>query len=379
MKVLVAGDYCPRDRVARKIRSGDTADMLASVKDTIAAVDYAIVNFECAVVEGNANPIDKCGPNLKCQPEAVNVLKDAGFHCHTLANNHFRDFGDEGVLTSLGYFKENGLEYVGGGENITAAEAVLYKKFDDGILAIINVCENEFSIASTKRAGSAPLDTVKVYHRIVEAREQADYVLVIVHGGHEHFQLPSPRMQELYRFFVEVGADAVINHHQHCYSGYEYYKGKPIVYGLGNFLFDHPKQRKSIWNEGYMAIIDFAEASVGLELVPYMQCDEDAKVRIMNESEKKKFHENIDRLNSIIANASKLEHEMNLFIEERKRAVFGVFTPYMNEYVRAAASRHWLPYALPRNKVLAMINYIACESQRDVTLGFFENYTGVEI
>ena len=72
-------------------------------------------------------------------------------------------------------------------------------------------------------------------------------------------------------------------------------------------------------------------------------------------------------------------NEMNLFIEERKRAVFGVFTPYMNEYVRAAASRHWLPYALPRNKVLAMINYIACESQRDVTLGFFENYTGVEI
>lgn len=42
-------------------------------------------------------------------------------------------------------------------------------------------------------------------------------------------------MQEIYRFFVDIGADAVINHHQHCYSGYEVYKEKPIFYGLGNF------------------------------------------------------------------------------------------------------------------------------------------------
>ena len=42
-------------------------------------------------------------------------------------------------------------------------------------------------------------------------------------------------MKETYRFFVDCGADAVINHHQHCYSGYEYYKDKFICYGLGNF------------------------------------------------------------------------------------------------------------------------------------------------
>ena len=379
MRILVAGDYCPRDRVARKIQSGDTADMLASIKETIAAVDYAIVNFECAIVEGSAKPIDKCGPNLKCQPEAVNVLKDAGFHCLTLANNHFRDFGDEGVLTSLRYFKVNDLDYVGGGEDIAAAESVLYKKIDDEVLAIINVCENEFSIASTKRAGSAPLDTVKVYHRIVEARKQADYVLVIVHGGHEHFQLPSPRMKELYRFFVEVGADAVVNHHQHCYSGYEDFMGKPIVYGLGNFLFDHPQKRSGIWNEGYLAVIEFSAKGVSFNPVPYNQSDDEAVVRLMDGNEKIQFNQTISRLNSIIIDSEKLNQEMRAFLANKHRSVLGVFTPYMNEYVRAAASRHWLPYCLPKRKVLSMFNYISCEAQRDVTLGFLEDYSGIKL
>ena len=252
MKILIAGDYCPQERVSKLIGEGRDISILNEIKPYLEDSDYSIVNFECAVADETYTPIPKFGPNLKCSPHAVKALKDVGFDCVTLANNHFRDFGDEGVLSSLNCFKENDLDYVGGGEDLVAAETILYKQFTDGTLAIINVCENEFSIASSSRAGSAPIDTVKVYHRILEARKTADYVLVIVHGGHEHYQLPSPRMKELYRFFIEVGADAVVNHHQHCYSGYEYYCEKPIIYGSGNFLFDHPKRRNSTWNEGYL-------------------------------------------------------------------------------------------------------------------------------
>lgn len=68
---------------------------------------------------------------------------------------------------------------------------------------------------------------------------------------------------------------------------------------------------------------------------------------------------------------------MRAFLANKHRSVLGVFTPYMNEYVRAAASRHWLPYCLPKSKVLSMFNYISCEAQRDVTLGFLEDYTGI--
>lgn len=52
-----------------------------------------------------------------------------------------------------------------------------------------------------------------------------------MHGGHEHYQLPSLRMQETYRFFIDAGADVVVNHHQHCFSGYEIYNNKYIFMG----------------------------------------------------------------------------------------------------------------------------------------------------
>ena len=350
MKVLVAGDYCPRDRVSRKIQSSDTADLFASVKETIAAADYAIVNFECAVVDGKAKPITKCGPNLKCQPEAVKVLKDGGFDCVTVANNHFRDFGDEGVLASLRYFKANNLDYVGGGKDIAEAETVLYKKFDDGVLAVINVCENEFSIASESRGGSAPLDVIDVCHRIKEAKEKARNVIVIVHGGHEHWQYPSPRMKKWYRFFVESGADVVVNHHQHCYSGYEVYQGKPIFYGLGNFCFDHPKKRRGIWNEGYMVILDFTETGTGYELIPYRQCDETPAVELMDGPAKQSFEQMVKAISK----------------DHKSKTIITSFTPYNSEYVRAAAGRRWIPYLIPRNKMAEMMDFISCEAHRDV-------------
>lgn len=79
---------------------------------------------------------------------------------------------------------------------------------------------------------------------------------MIVHGGVEHHQYPTKRMVQTYRFFVDAGADAVINHHQHCPCGYEIYNGKPIYYGLGNFCFDWDGKRDSMWNVGYMVALN---------------------------------------------------------------------------------------------------------------------------
>ena len=68
-------------------------------------------------------------------------------------------------------------------------------------LAVINICENEWTIATKTSGGSAPLNLITNIHKIAEAKKNSDYVLVIVHGGTEHYQLPSPRMKETYRFF----------------------------------------------------------------------------------------------------------------------------------------------------------------------------------
>ncbi len=153
MKILVAGDFSPRDRVSTLIEQGQSVDILTEIKQPISEVDYAIVNFETTVVEGEAAPIVKYGPCLKCKPQAVSLLKEIGFNCVTLANNHFRDYGNEGVRNSLKYITANSLDYVGGGENIEEAQKILFKKFEDGTIAIINACEHEFSIANSGWGG----------------------------------------------------------------------------------------------------------------------------------------------------------------------------------------------------------------------------------
>lgn len=171
----------------------------------------------------------------------------------------------------------------------------------------MNCCEHEFSIATDTTAGANPLNPIQQYYNIQEARTKADYVLVIVHGGHEHYALPSPRMKETYRFFIDAGADAIINHHQHCYSGYEIYHGKPIFYGLGNLLFDHKSERHGPWNEGFMVSLRLDKQTLPqFELYPYTQCNERPSVIPMNEAERKIFAERIDKLNQIISNEDQL-------------------------------------------------------------------------
>ena len=254
MKILIAGDFCQGYRVDALVKERRYGKLFDEVKPIIESADYSIVNFEFPVVldKDAARPIPKCGPNLEGTIESIEAIKYAGFKCCTLANNHILDQGEQCCLDTKNELEKAGVDTVGVGSNLSEAGEIFYKEIDGETLAIINCCEHEFSIATETSAGANPLNPVRQYYAIQEAKKKADYVLVIVHGGHEHYQLPSPRMKETYRFFVDAGADAVVNHHQHCYSGYDVYYDKPIFYGLGNFCFDEPQMRHCGWNEGYM-------------------------------------------------------------------------------------------------------------------------------
>ena len=367
MKVLVAGDYCPRERIAHMLEHNDYS-FFDEVKEIISQADYSIVNFECPIVDGNVEPIKKIGPTLRTTSISVDAIRYAGFDCVTLANNHFRDFGDVGCITTLNELKKQKFDFVGGGENIEEAQQILYKKIFDNRLAIVNFCENEFSIATENSSGAAPLDTVDNYFQITEARRNADYVLVIVHGGHELYQLPSPRMKKLYRYFIELGADAVVNHHQHCYSGYEYYNEKPILYGLGNFCFDKNGKSSEIWNEGYFVTIEFDNSSPQISIYPYKQCESQPNVRILKETELLNFYNKLSELNEIISNDNLLNDSFLKWVENRRRNVLEIFSSYHNRYLNAAANRGWIPRPMSLQEVGSMLNYVACESHRDIVI-----------
>ncbi len=360
MKVLVAGDFCPQNRVAAAFQEGKYSTVLGVVKSLTNSSDYSIVNLECPVCYGEEKPIQKCGPNLCCTEDGIKALKWAGFDIVTLANNHFLDYGDTAVKNTLAICEREGIDTVGGGTNLKMASRVLEKTLCDKKLTIINCCEHEFSIATEKSSGSNPLNPVRQYYDIKKAKLYSDYIIVVVHGGNEYYRLPSPRMQEVYRFFIDAGADAVINHHQHCYSGFEIYNEKPIFYGLGNFCFDKKGCQRDSWYEGMLVQLIFEEENVSYKIIPYFQCDKEASINLMADRDLQIFYNRIDEINKIIKSDSRILEEYNKYLDSQNLKY--LFEPYNNKYLLSLYKRHFLPSFLSEKKKTKLLAYLQCES-----------------
>lgn len=363
MKVIIAGDFAPRARLAKHVESRRFSEIFPkNLVNVIKSADYSIVNFESAIIDSTFKPIKKCGPNLSCTPDAADAVAYAGFKAVSMANNHILDFGVEGLKKSIECCKKAGLDIVGVGDNLTNAEKTLYIKHEGKKLAIINCCEHEFSIATDNFAGANPLNPVRQYYCIQEARKNADYVLVIVHGGHEHYNLPSPRMQETYRFFIDAGADAVVNHHQHCYSGYELYNGKPIFYGIGNFCFDYIGIPSKQWTEGYLVEIDF-NSQISFRIHPYTQFGIDNENVSLQRFDS--YNEDLYRLNNIIKDPQLVKDSANKYYDESMKSISYFLEPMGNRYLRALQTRGWLPRLVDSRSLPRIANVVNCESHRD--------------
>jgi poly-gamma-glutamate synthesis protein (capsule biosynthesis protein) len=364
INILIAGDFCPRHRIEKLINEGKYESVFGKITPIISKMDYSVVNLEAPIVIKDAKPIKKSGPNLKCSLNSLDAIKYAGFDMVTLANNHILDYGEEGMQSTLSSLMKNKIDYVGGGKNIKEASVVFYKEVKNKKFAFVNFCENEFSIATEKTAGANPLNIISNYHQIQEAKQNADYVIVIVHGGHEYYQLPSPRMKTTYRFFIDNGASVVINHHQHCISGYERYKNGLIFYGIGNFCFDWENHRNGIWNEGYMVNLNFNEDKCIFELLPYIQCNNTPDIEIMKD--KTIFNNSIEKLNAIIASDDLLQESFEEFCIKASKNIKLVFEPYSNRYLMALYNRRLLPSFITKKKKIILLNLVRCESHYDI-------------
>lgn len=363
MKILIAGDFAPRARLAKQIENKRYSEVFSEeIRDIIKSADFSFVNFESPVVEDGYKPIPKCGPNLHCTPEAAEAVKYAGFTGVTMANNHILDFGAEGLHKSVECCKALGLDTIGVGDNLYDAKKILYLEKKGKTLAIINCCEHEFSIATETDTGANPLNPVHQFYVIKEAKKNADYVVVIVHGGHEHYQLPSPRMQETYRFFIDAGADAVVNHHQHCFSGYEIFKSKPIFYGLGNFCFDiEPIKDNTTWNFGYMVELNL-EDSIEFKLYPYNQYGKKATIEFVELSS---FENQLKNLNLIISDTILLNKKIKEYFATCADFERFILEPYSGRIQTKLFDLGILPSLISNNKELMILNHILCEAHRD--------------
>lgn len=288
MKILIAGDFCPREYMTSEILVEENIQKTArDIATLTASHDISAVNVETVYSDYDI-PIPKSGPNIKSSMVSMEFLKAMNFTVAACANNHIGDYGEQGVLDTLAHLKELGLLTMGAGANVEEASATCYVERDGMKVAFINCCEHEFGTAKKNRAGSAALDFYDTGTQIKKAKQKADAVIVYIHGGNETNPLPRPGMKKLCRHFAECGASAVIVAHAHCPQGIEVHQGVPIAYGLGNFYF-YVDKPTGMWDKGYMVSLELDNAGkASMELLPYEQ-HHSTGVRMLEGEEKERL------------------------------------------------------------------------------------------
>lgn len=369
-KIIVAGDVAVSFKKDNEVAQNMVDQRLSKI---IRCSAYSIVNFEAPVRTKYSKAIHKTGPNLSQSAEVVDALKDVGFSCFTLANNHFRDYGHDAIENTLTLLKTKDIDYMGGGGNLSEASKILYKRLNGINVAFINVCEQEWSIATDQRAGSNPVQSLTQYYQIQEAKQCSDFVILIHHGGVEHYNLPSPELKQLHRFFIDAGADAVINHHQHCFSGFETYKGRPIFYGLGNFLFDSPGKRNDSWNYGYIVELTLNNESKGVsfEVYPYEQCND--KFGVYCRSDRQAFEQEINKLNAIISDDTLLSNRWFGYMSNYRSFYNPAISPYRSRILYKLFRMNLLPSFMSKFQLSYIYNVINCDSHRTRFIDFLEH------
>lgn len=368
-KIFIGGDFYASNRVSNLISSGRGESIFEDFKEIFDNCDYKIINLEAPVTNSN-RPLFKKGKNMKMDFNTLDFLKDSNFNLLTLANNHFYDFGQHGIKDTIKYCSKLQIETVGGGMNLLESQKIKYIQLRKIKIGIINFCEDEFSVATENHGGSNKKDIVENCKSVIEAKRNADHVIVISHGGHEHYQLPSPNMVNFFRFLIDCGASAVINHHQHCFSGYEIYKTFPIFYGLGNFCFDKGLHKLSSWHEGFSVLFDFKD-KINFEIIPHIQFRNKSKVEIL--SDKTYFNAKIKKLNSIIKDPNLLNTEYNKYKKQKSKTSLAIFQPYNNKYLIAAFKRGYIPDFNSKRFYAHLKLFISCDSHREILLHSLKN------
>ncbi|MBD3583455.1 CapA family protein [Flavobacterium selenitireducens] len=368
IKILISGDFCPINRNREFIDKRDFDSVFGGFSEISKAADLAITNLECPLTESDGR-IEKSGPCIKAQPNAIEALTFAGFDVVTLANNHIMDFGSQGLKDTLNVCKNAGIDTVGADANLEQARKPWVKTVEGKKIGILNFAENEFCTTTGDEYGANPLNPVSNFYDIAEAKKHVDFLIVIVHGGREHYQLPSPRVRENFRFFADAGADAVVSHHTHCFSGYETWNGTPIFYGLGNFIFDYKKKyQKGKWTEGYAVQFRLDDEKLDFDIIPYKQGrQEKATLELLSAQDRKSFDDRLSELNRTIVDDSKFRQAWQNYLKTQKES-YKALLFVQNKYVRLLMAKGLFPKIFLESKQHknVVLNLFRCETHREI-------------
>lgn len=254
--ILICGDICPTDDTKHYFDNNNVEGLFNDTLPMLKQADVLIGNMEFVLTDKGI-AATKTGPILQGKKSFINLFKEVGFTALGLANNHIKDCGTDGVLSSLQTCKENNIRTVGAGKNEEEAKKPIVIEKNGWKIGVMAFAEHEFNAAYKNEPGANLLDLYTDFDQIKTFKNQVDYLIILYHGGIEYYEYPSPLLQKKCRKMIDVGADYVVCQHSHLIGTEENYNNGTILYGQGNTVFGYRPNSKT-WNTGLLINIELA-------------------------------------------------------------------------------------------------------------------------
>jgi poly-gamma-glutamate synthesis protein (capsule biosynthesis protein) len=288
--MVAAGDIMLGRGVNNKmVGYGDYSYPYKGIHDELQSADYRVANLECTLTDLTPVPTDPATFYFVSSKKAISGLVYAGFQTLTVANNHANGPGGHPAFSDmLQNLRDATISVMGGGDTLAEARAPSTQTIKGVKFALLGY-HNYAEVAAQGPAatdtswGLAPAKVALVTEDVTNARAKADIVIPYFHWGIEYTKVPTKVQQTLARAAIDAGADMVLGNHPHWTQGIEEYKGKLIIYSMGNFIFDQDWSRPTL--EGMLIHFYWRDrALVGVRFVPTLDRDR-CQPRVMTQAE----------------------------------------------------------------------------------------------
>ena len=224
-------------------RGRGLAGVLAEdLTEKLRSADILLVNSEFAFTN-RGTPLPDKVYHFRGDPGNVQYLLEMGTDIVTLANNHVYDYGADGFADTMTTFRDAHIPTIGAGANIAEASRPFYFILNGRKYGFTAATRAEKLIrtpeATEHSSGVLRMYDMTRYLQVIrEAEAECDVNIAYVHWGREKSNQVEAGLYENAVAMIEAGVDVVIGAHAHMLQGIDYYKHVPILYNLGNFLFD---------------------------------------------------------------------------------------------------------------------------------------------
>ena len=224
-------------------RGGITGILGSTMLDTMKNSDFLVVNSEFTV-SNRGTPLRGKMYTFRAKPERLTIYQEMGVDLADLANNHVYDYGKDAFLDMLDAFDGYKIPHIGAGRNLKEAKEPYFLTLGNYKFAFVAATRAEKNVMTPQATSTAPgtfwcYDPAEMIDLIKDLKNQVDFVIPVIHFGRENSHELEQAQMDSARAYIDAGAAMVVGHHAHNLQGVEIYQGKPIIYNLGNFLFNY--------------------------------------------------------------------------------------------------------------------------------------------